>query len=266
MKRYIIIFAALLCTVLSHAADYKTERDVIYRSDDDYARRMCRLDISSPEGAKGAPVIVWFHGGGLTGGGKDTPRELLDGGAVVVGVGYRLSPEVAVSTIIDDAACAVAWVFANIERYGGDPDRIYISGHSAGGYLVSMIGLDKSRLARYGMDADRLRGIIPFSGQAITHFEERRSRGVSDKQPVVDSLAPLYHVRGDAPPILILSGDREMEMLGRYEENAYLWRMLRLAGHKDVTLYELDGYGHNMCEPAYALLLRFVREHERQNR
>ena len=91
-------------------------------------------------------------------------------------------------------------------------------------------------MARYGIDADRLRGIVPFSGQAITHFEERRSRGISDKQPVVDNLAPLYHVRGDAPPILILSGDREMEMLGRYEENAYLWRMLRLAGHKDATL------------------------------
>lgn len=262
MKRYFILTLALLCAAAAAAADYKVDRDLVYRSDDEYAERMCRLDVSSPEGAKGAPVIVWFHGGGLTGGGKDTPRELLESGAVVVGVGYRLSPEVSVDTIIDDAACAVAWVFANIGKYGGDPDRIYISGHSAGGYLVSMIGLDKSRLKRYGIDADRLRGIAPFSGQAITHFEERRSRGISDKQPVVDSLAPLYHVRGDAPPILILSGDREMEMLGRYEENAYLWRMLRLAGHKDVTLYELEGYGHDMCRPAYPLLLRFIRERE----
>lgn len=262
MKRYLILAVALLCAVAAAAADYKVDRDIVYRSDDEYAARMCRLDVSSPERAKGAPVIVWFHGGGLTGGGKDTPRELLADGAVVVGVGYRLSPHVAVDTIIDDAACAVAWVFANIEKYGGDPSRIYVAGHSAGGYLVSMIGLDKSRLARYGIDADRLRGIVPFSGQAITHFEERRSRGISDKQPVVDSLAPLYHVRGDAPPILILSGDREREMLGRYEENAYMWRMLRLAGHKDVTLYELDGYGHDMCLPAYPLFLRFIREHE----
>ena len=263
MKRYFILAVALLCAAAVAAADYKVDRDLVYRSDDDeYVRRMCRLDVSSPEGATDAPVIVWFHGGGLTGGGKDTPRELLANGAVVVGVGYRLSPHVAVDTIIDDAACAVAWVFANIGKYGGDPDRIYVAGHSAGGYLVSMIGLDKSRLARYGIDADRLRGIVPFSGQAITHFEERRSRGISDKQPVVDSLAPLYHVRGDAPPILILSGDREREMLGRYEENAYLWRMLRLAGHKDVTLYELEGYGHDMCHPAYPLLHRFISEHE----
>jgi hypothetical protein len=124
-----------------------------------------------------------------------------------------------------------------------------------------MVGLDKNRLAKYDKDADALAGIIPFSGQAITHFEERRSRGIADKQPIVDSLAPLYHVRGDAAPILILSGDRELEMLGRYEENAYFWRMLRLAGDDDATLYEFDGYGHGMCEPGYPLLLEFIRKH-----
>ena len=71
-------------------------------------------------------------------------------------------------------------------------------------------------------------------------------------------------MRGDSAPILILSGDREMEMLGRYEENAYMWRVFQLVGHKDATLYELDGYGHNMCEPAYPLLMRFVRDHEKK--
>jgi hypothetical protein len=55
-----------------------------------------------------------------------------------------------------------------------------------------------------------------------------------------------------------------MEMLGRYEENAYMWRVFQLVGHKDATLYELDGYGHNMCEPAYPLLMRFVRDHEKK--
>ena len=127
-----------------------------------------------------------------------------------------------------------------------------------------MVGLEKARLERYGIDANRLKGIIPFSGQAITHFEERRSRGIANTQPIVDELSPLFHVRGDSAPILILSGDREMEMLGRYEENAYMWRVFQLVGHKDATLYELDGYGHNMCEPAYPLLMRFVRDHEKK--
>ena len=262
VKKIVAVFAAVLSVAAAHAADYTFKRDINYKSGDEYVAERCRLDVAAPVGAHDAPVIVWFHGGGLTGGNKDIPRELLDGNVVVVGVGYRLSPRAAVTDIVDDAAAAVAWVFGNISMYGGSPERIYLAGHSAGGYLVDMVSLDKSRLKRYGVDANSIKGAIPFSGQVITHFEERRVRGISDRQPVVDSLAPLYHVRGDAPPMLILSGDREMEMLGRYEENAYFRRMLLLAGHKDVTLYEFDGYGHDMCGPGYPLLLRFVRERE----
>lgn len=261
-KIFLLVTLALCCSVAySQEHQYKTEKDIIYRSVDDYATKMCRMDIAYPEDAEARPVIVWFHGGGLTGGWRHIPQELLRDGAVVVGVGYRFSPLVPVTQIIDDAACAIAWVMDNISQYGGNPDKVFISGHSAGGYLVAMVGLDKSRLAKYDKDANALAGIIPFSGQAITHFEERRSRGIADKQPIVDSLAPLYHVRGDAAPILILSGDRELEMLGRYEENAYFWRMLRLAGDDDATLYEFDGYGHGMCEPGYPLLLEFIRKH-----
>lgn len=262
MKRFFTLALLLLCAVVASAADYKFERELSYRDVDEYSAKMCRLDVATIEGAKDMPVVVWFHGGGLTGGKKEIPQQLLDGRCVVVGVGYRFSPKVSVSQIIDDAACAVAWVFANIERYGGSADKIYLSGHSAGGYLVSMLGLDASRLKRYGYDANALKGVIPFSGQAITHFEERRSRGIANTRPVVDSLSPLYHVRGDAAPFLMITGDREMEMLGRYEENAYMYRMLRLVGHKDVTLYEFDGYGHDMCLPGFPMLMRFVREHE----
>ena len=263
MRKITLILTLILMSLGAMAADYKTERDLQYRSDDDYSKKMCRLDVATYEGAKDAPVIVWFHGGGLTVGSKFIPQEIKRDGAVCVGVGYRLSPNVTVDQIVDDAACAIAWVFENIERFGGSPNKIYITGHSAGGYLVSMVGLDKSRLERYGIDANRLKGIIPFSGQMITHFEERRVRGMSDKLPLIDKMAPLYHVRGDAAPILLLTGDREREMLGRYEENAYLWRMLKLVGHKDVTLYEFDGYGHDMCAPGFPMLMQFIREKER---
>ena len=264
MKRILLLAVALVASVALYAQEYKFSREINYRTDDEYATKMCRVDIAAPEGAKDAPVIVWFHGGGLTGGKKQIPQAILKDGCVVVGVGYRFSPNVKVTQIVDDAACAVAWVFNNIEKWGGNPESIYIAGHSAGGYLVTMVGLEKARLERYGIDANRLKGIIPFSGQTITHFEERRSRGIANTQPIVDELSPLFHVRGDSAPILILSGDREMEMLGRYEENAYMWRVFQLVGHKDATLYELDGYGHNMCEPAYPLLMRFVRDHEKK--
>jgi Dipeptidyl aminopeptidases/acylaminoacyl-peptidases len=137
---------------------------------------------------------------------------------------------------------------------------VIVSGHSAGGYLAAMVGLDKRWLAAHDIDADSLAGLAPYSGHAITHFTIRKERGIPGTQPVVDDLAPLFHVRGDAPPILLVTGDRDMELLGRYEETAYLWRMLKEAGHQNVELFELEGYDHGqMAEPAHPLLLRFIQ-------
>ena len=66
-------------------------------------------------------------------------------------------------------------------------------------------------------------------------------------------------------PILIISADREKELYGRYEEQAFFHRLFKLLGHPDVTLYELDGYDHgNMAAPSFPLLLQFIREHEKK--
>ena len=124
------------------------------------------------------------------------------------------------------------------KKYGGDPERLFVSGHSAGGFLTSMVGLDKSRLAGYGKDADSIAGLIPFSGQVITHFSDRKSKGIGELTPYVDSNAPLFHVRKDAPPYIIVTGDAELELYGRYEENLYMWRMMKLNGHPDVKIYK----------------------------
>jgi acetyl esterase/lipase len=169
-----------------------------------------------------------------------------------------LAPRAKSPEFIEDAAAAVAWVFNNIQKYGGDPSLIFLSGHSAGGYLDLMIGLDKKWLKAYNIDANRIAGLIPFSPQVITHFTIRKERGISDKQPIIDEFAPLYQVRADAPMLLLITGDREFEMLGRYEENAYMARMMKLTGHKDTRLFELQGFGHNMTEPAFPLLIREV--------
>jgi len=74
----------------------------------------------------------------------------------------------------------------------------------------------------------------------------------------VDEFAPLFHVRHDAPPLLLITGDRELEMLGRYEENAYLARMMKVAGHKKTRLLELDGYDHGMVYPALPLVMKEI--------
>ncbi len=263
-----LIFFLLLVSTLSVAAQqqYATEKNISYYTDsinakDKYIASQCILDIYYPKGAKNYATIVWFHGGNITGGSKEIPKALMDKGYAVIGVEYRLSPKVKAPEYIEDAAAAVAWVFQHISNYGGNANLIFVSGHSAGGYLGMMITLDKKYLSKYNIDANRIAAIIPFSGQAITHFTVRHERGIKNTQPVIDEYAPLYHVRADAPPMLLITGDREMELLGRYEENAYLLRMMKLAGHTRTTLYELEGFDHgNMPEPAFPLLLKKVAE------
>lgn len=248
-----------------YAQQYDTQKDIhYYKSEsvnvkDSYLDSICTLDIYYPKDIKNFATIVWFHGGSLTGGKKQIPKELKDKGFAVIGVGYRLSPKATAPAYIEDAAAAVAWVFQNIDKYGGNSKLIFVSGHSAGGYLGMMITLDKSYLNKYGINSNQIAALIPFSGQAITHFTIREEQGIVRTQPTIDKYAPLYFVREDAPRMLLITGDRELELLGRYEENAYLLRMMKLTGNNRTTLYELQGFNHGgMPQPAYPLLIKEI--------
>ncbi|MDR1406897.1 MAG: alpha/beta hydrolase [Tannerella sp.] len=265
MKTILITLLSILTATAAYTQDdaaYKTLQDVSYRTTGDaYALERGKLDVYYPAHETGLPTIVWFHGGGLTGGSKSIPEQLKRSGFVVVAANYRLMPRCSVADCIDDAAAAVAWVFREIEKYGGNTKQIFVAGHSAGGYLATLIGLDRKWLQAYGIEADSIAALIPFSGQAVSHYTYRKTLGIKETQPTIDEYAPLYHVRPDAPPLIIVSGDREMELLGRYEENAYFWRMMKVAGHKQTWLYELDGYNHgDMAAPAFHILKRHVKD------
>lgn len=260
---YLMLLCFCLCLTpkASLATVYKTIENIAYRdTGNQYALERCQLDLYYPEDNKGFATVVWFHGGGLSSGNKYIPEELKASGMAIVAVNYRLLPKALLSDCIDDAAAAVAWTFREIGKYGGDKSKIFVSGHSAGGYLTNMIGLDKKWLKHYDMEADSIAALIPFSGHAISHFAYRQSLGMKETQPSIDQFAPLYYVRPDAPPLVIISGDREMEMLGRYEETAYFWRMMKVVGHKECYLYELDGFNHgNMVVPACHILKEYVK-------
>lgn len=260
---FFLILVLSINSVTAQDTQYATRFNIPYYAEeagiqDSYRNERCVLDIYFPENTKDFATVVWFHGGGLTGGNKDIPEALKNKGLCVVAANYRLAPQITAPAYIQDAAAAVAWVFNNITAYGGNTSLIFVAGHSAGGYLTMMIGLDKQYLAAHHVDADSIAGLIPFSGQAITHFSIRKERQIDEKQAVVDHYAPLFHVRSDAPPMLQITGDRELEMLGRYEENAYLARMMKVAGHTQTRLIELQGYGHDMAYPAFPLLLNEI--------
>ena len=257
------LVACLTSTPLSADDARVRVENIFYRTDVEtptsVMQEKCRLDISCPAGENQFATIVWFHGGGLTSGQRSIPRELERSGIAVVAASYRLHPDVSAPAYIEDAAAAIAWTVKHIKEYGGAADRIVISGHSAGGYLAAMTSFDKKYLQAFGVDADSLAGVAPISGQMITHFTIRKENGIEDTRPVIDGYAPLNHIRSDSSPLLLVTGDREQELLGRYEENAYTWRMLKQLKHPDVTLHELGGYDHGqMVHPAFPLLLNFV--------
>ena len=259
-KSIFLILALLFCTPLAWA-QYNQVNDIPYReAAKGYAHERCKLDVYYPTNSQDAPVVVWFHGGGIEGGEKHIDPQLKNSGLVVVAANYRLLPKAPIDDILDDAAAAVAWTYKNIAKYNGSSRKIFVAGHSAGGYLLDIIGQDKRWLAKYGVDADSLAALVPFSGQCITHYNIRKQQGIPPLQATIDQYAPLTYVRPDAPPIVIISGDRELELFGRYEEQAYFWRMLKLVGHKDVTLYEMQGYDHGaMPFPAYKILKDHIR-------
>ena len=264
MKRILLILLVFGVQVFSQEMEYDLKQNISYYNDsinqsDTYINERCVLDIYYPKNVQNFATIVWIHGGGLTGGQKEIPEEFKNRGVAIIGINYRLYPKVKAPVYIEDTAAAVAWAFKNIKNYRGNEHLIFVSGHSAGGYLASMIGLDKKWLSAHRIDANNIAGLIPFSGHTITHFTVREERGIPGTQPIIDNLAPLFHVRKDAPPLLLITGDRELEMLGRYEENAYLMRMMKIVGHTKTVLYELEGYGHGMTQPAFPLLLNEVK-------
>lgn len=269
LKLTLLLFGLIISQcIVAQNKHYRTIENIAYKSDKDaYTEERCRLDVYYNDTLKNAPVVIWFHGGGLTSGSKQIPAELKEKGLMVVAVNYRLLPRVKIDQCLDDCAAAVAWTFQHAAQYGGDTSRVYVSGHSAGGYITAMLGLDRSWLAHYDINADRIAALIPFSGQMISHFAYRDMNGIKPLQPLVDRYAPLFHVRPDAPKLVLITGDAETELFGRYEENAYMWRMMKLCGHKATSLYKLDGHDHGaMAHPAFHILLDVIAQDSRKDK
>ena len=233
---------ALSCAVVSNLSYYSEEA---LQQADDYQKAQCRLDLRYPTNRTGFATVVWLHGGGLTGG-KRHFIDLKSPGVAVAAVSYRLSPKGKLPSFIEDAAASTAWVIRNIARYGGDSNKVFVAGHSAGGYLTAMIGMDPKWLVAEGVSNLQLAGLIPVSAQVTTHFHVKKLRGDTGPQyrPLIDEYAPLYYCSSNLPPICLITGDRAIEFKCRVEENQLLAASLRTLGHPHVECYEMGGLNH----------------------
>lgn len=161
---------ALVLTLLfigNSAVAQKLTSDIRYL-EDGHKRHV--LDIYTPETPvdKKLPVMFWIHGGGWQAGDKSDvalkPKVLIERGFVFVSTNYRLLPEVNMEDLIGDVAASLGWVHKNITKYGGDPERIFVGGHSAGAQLAALICIDDRYLKKSGVPFNVLKGCIPVDG------------------------------------------------------------------------------------------------------
>lgn len=206
-----------------------------------------RLDVYTPVRPQAAahPVVVFFYGGSWQSGSRAYYRfigeALTAHGAVTVVVDHRLYPEVVFPAFVADAAQAVAWVNGNIAAFGGDPDRIFLMGHSSGAHIAALLATDRTYLRRVNVPTASVRGLIGLAGPyAIDPFRYRSTRPIFAGLATPAPMQPLSFVTGGEPPMLLLHGSRDETV---YPANSHaLAAAVRTAGG-EAEVVEADS-GH----------------------
>jgi arylformamidase len=180
MKQVPLLLVVL--AFLSEAQAQEVKRNIPY-ANPGHERQV--LDVYSPPSAKNLPVVFWIHGGGWQVGDKTDvqlkPKAFTDKGFVFVSTNYRLLPSVDMGTIVRDVAKSIRWVHDHIAEYGGDPQRLFIMGHSAGAQLAALICTDDRYLKAEGLSLAITKGCVPVDGDtydvpAIIETAETRWR------------------------------------------------------------------------------------------
>jgi acetyl esterase/lipase len=201
-----------------------------------------KLDIypgAGPETEK--PVVVFIYGGGWDSGRRQdyrwAGRAFAAQGYLTVVPDYRLVPQHVYPDFLADCAAAVRWVRDNAARFGGDPDRIVLVGHSAGAYNAVMLALDGRFLAEAGASRSSIRGVVGLAGPYDFYpWDAEASRNAFGAWPDPAATQPVSYVSADAPPLLLLHGDADTTVRPRNTQRLAT-RMTEAGGDATTRLY-----------------------------
>jgi acetyl esterase/lipase len=250
---YTLRMLFLLAAMYLVAADVLPVRvvnNIPYLTGVQYPNDLDKLDLYLPQGRSGMPVIVWIHGGALTQDDKNlevaTGRRFAQAGIATATVNYRLSPAVSHPAHVQDAAASFAWVKRHIAEYGGDPDRIFLVGHSAGAYLAALLVTDERFLNAQGLSARDVRGVVPISAFFWVEREgvaPDRPKSVWGTDPKVwMDASPSHHLRANLPPTLIIYADGDEPW--RRQQNVDMAQAMEAAGSAPVDVVRIADRSH----------------------
>jgi acetyl esterase/lipase len=253
-----------------HAADgVDVKTNLTYYTGEGADKYRHRLDLYLPKGKRDVPVLMFVHGGGFTVGIKDqyafVGQVFAANGIATAVINYRLSPKTSYPGHVQDVARAFAWLRAHAVEYGGNTERIFISGHSAGATLVAMLGADPAYLHDVGESIDHIAGVIPISGS----FTQSSRSGMFDNPYAVDpavvrNASAINHVAGAHPSFLILYGDKDAPRTG--QDAAAMTQALKAAGNS-ADVHEIADHAHmdmitgimSPVDPGLKFMLAFIR-------
>ena len=173
------------------------------------------LDVYTPtQDSARRPVIVFFYGGGWRDGDRDEYRFVADAltsrGYITVIPDYRLFPGHQFPTFMEDGAEAIAWVLEHLEDIGGDPERVYLMGHSAGAHIAALLTVDERYLTKAGVPGGSLAGTIALAGPYAFYPSQTESVAPIFANLTDEDLArPVTFVDGSEPPFLLLHGEED---------------------------------------------------------
>ncbi len=269
-----ILTAALLSVSLAQPTPplpFRVVTDIAYYDAPDAHPTKHRLDLFVPEGLKDAPVVIFVHGGGWTSGDKRlysfVGRAFAQQGFVTAVINYRLSPQVQHPAHIEDVARAFVWVYRNIAQYGGNPEKIFVMGHSAGGHLTALLALDERYLRAHGLSLAAIKGAIPISGVYDVTATLALYRTVFGADPEQRrNASPIAHVGPNKPPFLIIyaqfdfpgfdaQAQQLLSLLKQYDNEAAL---VEIPNRDHVTIIATVGAPG---DPTTEEIVKFLRSH-----
>ncbi|CDG82426.1 alpha/beta hydrolase [Janthinobacterium agaricidamnosum] len=221
-----------------------------------------QLDIYAPKNPTGPlPVVLFFYGGNWTSGERRdyafVGHALASRGMVAVIADYRLYPDVHYPEVLEDAALALSWTAREAARYGGDPQRLFVMGHSAGAYNAAMVALDSTLLAKHGLQPSILRGWIGLAGPYdFIPIENKTTRPVFFFPNTPADSQPINHVTATAPPALLIAPQQDT-LVDPVRNTGGLAKALRTAG-VPVTELHFDKVSHATLVASLAAPLRFL--------